>query len=75
MLDCQCEGLGDCQGPPVQEERDCQLGRQEVTQQEDQLAHWRHVAAPIENVIQDSVLSLASNFVSFVMLKSFHSDK
>ena len=78
MLDCQCEGRGDrrpSEEEEEEEERGCQLGRQEtVRQQEDQLADWSHVAAPLEETVQDSLLGLASQFVSFVMLKSFHSE-
>ena len=76
MLDCQCEGRGESRPSEEEEERGCQLGRQEtVRQQEDQLADWSHVAAPLENSVQDSLLGLASQFVSFVMLKSFQSEK
>jgi len=77
MLGCDCGGLGESPEVAELEERSCQLGRREEgrQEQEDQLAHWRHVAAPIENVVQDSLLAFASQFVSFVMLKSFHSDK
>ena len=78
MLDCQCEGRGEGGQSTEQEEgeeRGCQLGRQETVRQEDQLADWSHVAAPLENSVQDSVLGLASPFVSFVMLKSFQSEK
>ena len=75
MLDCQCDGLGGRGGSTEEEEeRGCQLGRQETVRQEDQLADWSHVAAPLENSVQDSVLGLASQFVSFVMLKSFQSE-
>ena len=81
MLDCQCGGRGerehssdDEEEREEREERGCQLGRQEEVRQEDQLADWSHVAAPLEETVQDSVLGLASQFVSFVMLKSFHSE-
>ena len=63
MLGCPCQGLGESGEPEVEEER-----------QEDQLSDWQHVAAPLENVVQDPLLALASQFVSYVMLKSFHSD-
>ena len=75
MLGCHCGGLGEISQVPEREERSCQLGRQEEVRQEDQLVDWSHVAAPVENILQDSVLNFASQFVSFVMLKSFHSDK
>ena len=76
MLDCQCEGRGERrQSSQEEEERGCQLGRRETVRQEDQLADWSHVAAPLENSVQDSVLGFASQFVSFVMLKSFQSEK
>ena len=75
VLGCHCGGLGEVSEAPQPEERSCQLGRQVETKQEDQLADWSHVAAPVENIVQDSVLNFASQFVSFVMLKSFHSDK
>ena len=77
MLDCECEGGGEGKQATDddEEERGCQLGRQERVRQEDQLADWSHVAAPLENSVQDSVLGLASQFVSFVMLKSFQSEK
>ena len=68
MLGCPCRGLGESGEPGVEEER------VEVVRQEDQLSDWRHVAAPLENVVQDPLLALASQFVSYVMLKSFHSD-
>ena len=78
MLDCQCDGQGErrrSSEEEEEEERGCQLGRQETVRQEDQLADWSHVAAPLENSVQDSVLGFASQFVSFVMLKSFQSEK
>ena len=76
MLGCHCAGLGDTsQSQADEERRGCQLGRQETVKQEDQLADWSHVSAPLENIVQDSLLALASQFVSFVMLKSFQSDK
>ena len=68
MLGCPCQGLGESGEPEVEEER------VEVVRQEDQLSDWQHVAAPLENVVQDPLLALASQFVSYVMLKSFHSD-
>ena len=68
MLDCHCGGRGESNQSTEEEEGE--RGRQE-----DQLADWSHVAAPLEETVQDSVLGLASQFVSFVMLKSFHSEK
>ena len=68
MLDCHCGGRGESNQSAEEEEKEKGKG-------EDQLADWSHVAAPLEETVQDSVLGLASQFVSFVMLKSFHSEK
>ena len=41
---------------------------------DDQLVDWTHLASPVEKGLQDPILSVASPFVSFVMMKNFFSD-
>jgi len=75
-MKCTCGGSGvtrDHADTGTPEQRQCQLGGGVVVDQskDDQLLTWSHFTSPIEEMTQDPVLSVASQFVSYVMLKSF----
>ena len=56
-------------------ERQCQLGGGGgEPAPDDQLLDWSHLASPVDTKLQDPILSVASPFVSFVMMKSFFCD-
>ena len=84
-MGCECGGAGGRhqQLPRPDEgaeERSCQLGGGGArggpgdAGPEDQLADWAHVTSPVEDMMDDPILSVASPYVSFVMMKSFFSD-
>ena len=71
-MGCQCGGTaiqdGNNDGEP-----EFQAGAPGA-RQDDQLVDWTHLASPVEKGLQDPILSVASPFVSFVMMKNFFSD-
>ena len=83
-MGCQCGGsqehsATDGDGHEGQgDERPCQLGvgggGAASEAPDDQLLDWGHLASPVDTRLQDPVLSVASPFVSFVMMKSFFSE-
>ena len=82
-MGCECGGSqehsaadGDSSVSDKEGERQCQLGGGGGggTAPDDQLMDWSHLASPVDTKLEDQVLSVASPFVSFVMMKSFYSD-
>merc|ERR1719450_1066797 len=83
-MGCQCGGSGvsvaNSDGDRDLEERECQLGGSNSAGvvvdgcQDDQMLDWSHFTSPVEDIIQDPVLNVASQFVSFVMMKCFFKD-
>ena len=78
-MKCTCGGSGDTRDHAdtgTQEQRQCQLGGGVTVDQskDDQLLTWSHYTSPIDDMVQDPVLSVASGFVSYVILKSFISE-
>ena len=80
-MECLCHGHGqdDTSSDDHGDSRQCQLGADQAPgppSPEDQLIDWSHLASPIEEKLDDeSLLCAASPYVSFVMKKSFYSDK
>jgi len=77
LLQCECGGSGvlASQEEEKGEVRSCQLGRQEVVQSKrmEEFMGWRHFTAPIEDTVDDSLLGVASQFVSFLFRRTEHS--
>ena len=80
-MGCQCGGSGESGGEHSADgdqegARACQLGAGGAAPEapDDQLLDWDHLASPVDTRLQDPVLSVASPFVSFVMMKSFLSE-
>lgn len=82
-MGCQCGGAGvsvsHSDKDSQMEERECQLGGGTAGVvvdgcQDDQLLNWSHFTSPVEDLIEDQVLAVASQFVSFVMMKCFYND-
>jgi len=77
LLQCECGGSGVLASQEEQqgEVRSCQLGRQEVVQNKrmEEFMGWRHFTAPIADTVDDSLLGVASQFVSFLFRRTEHS--
>jgi len=70
LLQCDCGGSGVLEMDMEEEVRYCQLGREVVVQKVDELLGWRHYNSPIEDRVDDSLLGVASQFVSFLLRKT-----
>eukprot|EP00092_Neocalanus_flemingeri_P023094 GFUD01025040.1.p1 GENE.GFUD01025040.1~~GFUD01025040.1.p1 ORF type:complete len:925 (+),score=337.10 GFUD01025040.1:29-2803(+) len=74
LLQCECEGSGVVEREEVEqgEVRSCQLGRVVVEQSKrvEELMGWRHYTAPVEDRLEDSLLGVASQFVSFLLRRT-----
>ena len=81
-MGCDCGGSqehsvidGESSVSVKEGERQCQLGGGGgEPAPDDQLLDWSHLASPVDTKLQDPILSVASPFVSFVMMKSFYCD-
>jgi len=77
LLQCECGGSGvlASQEEEQGEVRACQLGRQEVvpSKRREELMGWRHFTAPIEDTVEDPLLGVASQFVSYLFRRTEHS--
>ena len=77
LLQCECGGSGAIarQEEDQGEVRPCQLGKQEVVKSKrvEEMMGWRHFTSPIEDSVEDPLLSVASQFVSFLFRKTEHS--
>jgi len=74
LLQCQCGGSGVLESEEVEqgEVRSCQLGRQEAvpSKRVEELMGWRHFTAPMEDKVEDPLLGVASQFVSFLLRRT-----
>jgi len=74
LLQCECGGSGVLDNTDIEqgEVRSCQLGRQEVVQKKrvEELMDWRHFTAPVEDSVEDPLLGVASQFVSFLFRRT-----
>jgi len=74
LLQCECGGSGvvDRQEVGQDEVRTCQLGQEMVVQSArgEELMGWRHFTAPVEDRVDDALLGVASQFVSFLLRRT-----
>ena len=73
LLQCQCGGSGVLEVEEEQGEvRSCQLGRQVAvpTKRVEELMSWRHFTSPVEDKVDDALLGVASQFVSYLLRRT-----